>query len=462
MATGLPLPHRARPQRLGSSFSLIGHVLATRKLLLLFLLFLATSFPPLAAKTGNGIVPSYSRDLLWRQEGKDLTNAQVRLYCVKMIVTLAWLGALIFNGRAAILRRFLGRGMAKPCLVDLAFFAIVTGALHLMLIPFNFLNFLVERAYGQVVTKPLEWLGEDVLHLALTAVVVPVLAVLAYRIIRGLPTRWWWFLALGAVPVNLLISVFGPIYGDMLSETTPLQNTQLRREIFRISKNSGVNLETVRVEKTSRRSPQPRAYVTGLGPSKRIVLSDNLLRDFDDEEVLFAVAHEVGHYALGHLWIDVAIGAVAPVGMLYLLFVLGNQVVRHYSTPYRERITGPKRQRLRHGRSPELRDIGDPVSYPVFVLIVVLLGFLSKPVTNALSRWVEHAADVYALERTVPGVVGPGVPLRLFERIGSLSLSDAQPNAAVKMFFFAHPPIDDRIDFCKRWWESREERRSSK
>lgn len=403
--------------------------------------------PPL--KVQNTLNAQPSREVLWRQEGKDLTNALIRLYCVKMFVTLSWLGALLFRGRAAWLRDGLRRKIRQVWLADLAFFALVTGAIHLLVSPFNYLDFLVQRAYGQTSRDPLDWLAGDMWHLLLTALAVPLLALLSYRIMRKLPDRWWWFLAIGAVPINLLISVLGPIYGDLSRASKPLADAALRRDITHFTQQAGVEVEDIYVEDTSRTTPQPRAYVVGLGAKKRIVLSDNLLREFSRGEILFAVAHEVGHDALGHLWVDVAVGTVSPIIVLFLLFGLGNQMRQEDGETLQlgpaAAASGPRKN------NAGMRDIGDPVSFPLFVLIVVILGIFAKPLKNTLSRWIEHEADRYALEHTVPRLIPGSVPVQLFEKIGSLALLDPQPNPAVKVFFFPHPPIDERVDFCRDW-----------
>ena len=61
----------------------------------------------------------------------------------------------------------------------------------------------------------------------------------------------------------------------------------------------------------SRRTTAANAYVTGIGRTKRVVLYDNLLKEFSPGEVRLVVAHELGHVH----YRDV------PHGLLYLLLV---------------------------------------------------------------------------------------------------------------------------------------------
>ena len=48
----------------------------------------------------------------------------------------------------------------------------------------------------------------------------------------------------------------------------------------------------------SRRTTAANAYVTGLGPTKRVVLFDTLLDRYNRDEVRLVVAHELGHVAI--------------------------------------------------------------------------------------------------------------------------------------------------------------------
>ena len=43
------------------------------------------------------------------------------------------------------------------------------------------------------------------------------------------------------------------------------------------------------------------AYVTGIGPNARIVMWDTTLKQLKDKEILFIMAHEMGHYVMKHI-----------------------------------------------------------------------------------------------------------------------------------------------------------------
>ena len=87
--------------------------------------------------------------------------------------------------------------------------------------------------------------------------------------------------------------------------------------MLRLADRAGVDVGEVYRVDASRRTTGANAYVNGLGHTKRVVLYDNLIEDFPDDQVRSVVAHELGHVqaprraAAASLWLAL----VAPAGM---------------------------------------------------------------------------------------------------------------------------------------------------
>ena len=64
----------------------------------------------------------------------------------------------------------------------------------------------------------------------------------------------------------------------------------------------------------SRRTTAANAYVTGLGPTKRVVLYDTLLDRYSRDEIRMVVAHELGHVRFRDVPRNVAFAAVDRPG----------------------------------------------------------------------------------------------------------------------------------------------------
>jgi Zn-dependent protease with chaperone function len=173
------------------------------------------------------------------------------------------------------------------------------------------------------------------------------------------------------------------------------------------------------------------AYVTGIGASKRVVVWDNTSKDLTIPETLFVFGHEQGHYVLNHIWISLAFGIGGLLLALYLMHRLIIGVL------------------VRWGPRWEVREISDLASLPAFLLVFSLLSLLSQPVSAGFSRYLEHQADVYALEVT-HGLVPDSsqVAAHAFQKLGEKGMSYPRPNPLYVLWAFDHPPIADRVRFA--------------
>ena len=61
----------------------------------------------------------------------------------------------------------------------------------------------------------------------------------------------------------------------------------------------------------SRKTTKANAYLTGVGSTRRIVLTDTLLQGYTHDEIAVVLAHELGHHHFGHLRAGIVLGAWA-------------------------------------------------------------------------------------------------------------------------------------------------------
>ena len=165
----------------------------------------------------------------------------------------------------------------------------------------------------------------------------------------------------------------------------------------------------------SRRTTAVNAYVTGLGPTKRVVLFDTLLRDFPAEEVNLVVAHELGHVRFRDVARGMGLLAVVAPSALLAMARLG------------ERIAPAGHA---HG----------PAALPGLALAGALLGPVVSAIGSQLSRAIEVRADAFALQLT-----GDPATLIAFERRVTLkNVMDPHPPAWERMLA-SHPSTMQRI-----------------
>ena len=165
------------------------------------------------------------------------------------------------------------------------------------------------------------------------------------------------------------------------------------------------------------------AYVTGIGSNSRIVLWDTTLNRLTDNEILFIMAHEMGHYVEKHIYFGIA-------GYLLLILIglwLTAKIMRRLIS--------------RYGQVLKINKISSIRSYPLFLLITSILLFASNPVSNFISRYQETRADQYAINL----MNDREAAVTAFQKLTISGLSEVNPPLLVKWFRYTHPPMLERI-----------------
>jgi Zn-dependent protease with chaperone function len=277
-----------------------------------------------------------------------------------------------------------------------------------------------------------DWTKEEIVSMVIGIVLVLILFV----VMRYSPRRWWFLSWFPLVCVLLVLTVIWPVVIEPLfNKFEPLSNQHpaLVASIEKLTKRAGVAVPPDRVvlELASKKTNAINAYVTGIGASKRVVIWDTLIQKTSNDETLFVVGHELGHYVLGHVWKGFLAGAVALLVALYLLFR-----GLHWTLD-------------RWGREWKISGAEDWASLAVLLLLLQILLFFSSPAINWFSRMDEHAADVYGLEVThglIPN--SSEVAAHAFQALGELDLSDPNPPPFITFWLYSHPPVAERLVFA--------------
>jgi STE24 endopeptidase len=232
---------------------------------------------------------------------------------------------------------------------------------------------------------------------------------------RRYPRSWWLPAAAGSVGFGALLAALAPVVLDPLfNKFTPLPEGQTRADVLELARAAGVKVGEVYSVDASRRTTAANAYVTGLGPTKRVVLFDTLLDRYNRDEIRGVVAHELAH--VRHR--DV------PRGVLYAAIV----------APAAARAV----QRLSWALSPER---GTPAMLPALALAATLVSAPIGMIGNGLSRAIERRADTFALELS-----GAPEAFVSFERTIALqNVADLAPPRWVTTLLSTHPPTSERI-----------------
>ena len=240
---------------------------------------------------------------------------------------------------------------------------------------------------------------------------------------RRFGRSWWAPAAAVIVGFGVVTTYATPVVLDPLfNKFTPLPAGEMRSAVFDLARRAGVDVGQVYVMDASRRTTAANAYVAGLGQTKRVVLYDNLLKDFEPGEVRLVVAHELGHVR----YRDV------PHGLLYLAIVAPFGMLA--AARLAERITP--------------RDaLAGAAAVPAVVLAVGVMAPAITFTSNQLSRAVETRADTYSLELTGE----PRTFISFQKRVTLQNVSDPDPPRVTHWLLGTHPTTMQRIGLGVRF-----------
>jgi STE24 endopeptidase len=212
-----------------------------------------------------------------------------------------WMASVALTGRRwrAPLVRAVGR---RPLPAAIAFGAGMAVAGSAVGLPLGLAGYAWGRAHG-LVTQPLgSWIGDRGKEIALGTVFTTALATTTAVLMRR-RTATWWLGVWGVVSAGtVLLTVVGPrLIEPLFQKTRPLDEADLESDVRDLARSLGVRVRDVVVSDASRRTTGSNAYVSGLGPTRRVVLFDTLLNDFPREQVRFVVAHELAHVSRRHI-----------------------------------------------------------------------------------------------------------------------------------------------------------------
>jgi Zn-dependent protease with chaperone function len=369
-------------------------------------------------------------------KAKALYETQTVLYLVDLVFGIVVLWVLLKLRLAPVFRDLAERVSKNRFVQAFVFVPLLILLIAVIGLPIDTYQHHISRAYGLSVQGWASWTG-DWCKAEGVSLVVTVLAVFVlFWIIRKSPERWWFYFWLLTLPFLVLLIFVAPVILDpMFNKFEPLEKNQphLVSEIEKVTERGGLSIPRDRMfeMEASEKVTTYNAYVTGIGPTKRVVVWDNTARDLTIPETLFVFGHEMGHYVLDHVYKGLAFFAT----VMFVGFWLGRKIVLAMLA--------------RWGEAWHIRGIDDLAALPVLMLALSLLTLVGEPMGNAFSRHIEHQADIYGLEVTHGLFPNNGeVAASSFQKLGEKSYDYPTPNPLLVFWSYSHPSIADRIQFA--------------
>lgn len=297
----------------------------------------------------------------------------------------------------------------------------------LQLIEFPFVFYqghLLEHHYGLSTQSTKRWLLDHGKGLLLGTVFAVAGTSIVFLMLRRWPQQWWWMSAgIFAIAMIGLAQLAPVLLMPIFYKFKPLDRPLLVERLMGLATRARTDIVGVFEWVLSDHTKKANAALAGMGKTRRILLSDTLLTDYSEDEIEVILAHELAHHVHRDLWRGIALQAVILAGGFYV----SNLILRA--------AVGPL----------ALSGVSDPAALPALMLVGGVWSFLAMPLANALSRAQERAADRYALTttRNVDAFV------TAMKRLSQQNLAEEYPSQLVRLLFYSHPPIRERIDAAR-------------
>ena len=365
-----------------------------------------------------------------RAAGYTLDKQRVGLAETLAIDGVVLLALTLGGGLAAIdslSARWLGAGMARE--LGTVFGVLLTTTL--LALPFDaYRTFAVEARHGFNRTTPALFVLDMLKGAALSIAFGAPLLLAVFWLVEASGPLWWLYTWVLWIAFTLaLVMAFPRWIAPLFNRFTPLEHGDLRRRIEMLIERCGFHAQGLFVMDGSRRSSHGNAYFTGFGTNKRIVFFDTLIERLTPSEIEAVLAHELGHFARGHI---PRLLAVRFALALVLLGVLGWL----YGEPAFYQALGMTEPHI-------------GAALAGFALMVPVFTFPFQPLASLIARKQEFEADSYAAQHASAADLVSALAKLYRDNAATLT-----PDPLHSLVYDSHPPAALRIDHLKRGREA--------
>lgn len=362
-------------------------------------------------------------------------QARARKYStIKYILALVDLASLLiilfcfqYLGLSKIIALNVKKVCAQSIFIIPAYLLAAYIAYYLLSFPVNFYQtFVLEHKFCLTKQKFTDWLKDQAKSSTIFYIIIVILFEAFYFILKISPNFWWLIISLFWIFFNLILARVTPIIIiPLFFKYRKLSDETLRQRILNLAGKTKVKILDVFEIDFSKKTLKANAAFVGWGRSRRVILADTLKDKYSYDEIEVILAHEFAHYKLKHLIKLILLNSSATILAFYFIYRTSDFVL--YLFGYQA-----------------LSDIG---ALPVILMYFVIFGIIMDPFSNYISRCMERNADKAALRIT--GLKDAFISM--IDKLADQNLADRKPHPLIKLFFFDHPPISERIKMAENY-----------
>jgi STE24 endopeptidase len=289
-------------------------------------------------------------------------------------------------------------------------------------------GFTREHEFGLSNQTYEQWFNEYLIGSAVGLIMGGIFLTILYAIIRRAPNTWWIWGAGASAAFFAVAALIAPVFiSPLFNDYKPMREGELKSQILSLARANGIPVDNVYEFDASKQSKRISANVSGFLSTTRISLNDNLLNRSTPAEVRAVMAHEMGHYVLGHVNELIAYASILSL----IAFAIA-----HFGF---NALTGV------FGGLWGIRGITDPAGFAVLSMMLSLIGLIGTPVTNSMIRSNEAEADIFGLNaaREPDGFATTALKLSEYRKL--------DPTPWEEFVFYDHPSGRSRISMSMHW-----------
>ena len=329
-------------------------------------------------------------------------------------------------------------GEISHSIVFILSFIVINQVLSLPTSIYN--TFVLEEKFGFNKQTPKLFITDMIKTNILAFVATPPILAGFLAIIKKTGSQFFYYLWMfGAGLQVFMITIYPIVILPMFNKLSPLEEGKLKTDVEDLAKKLKFPLHELYVIDGSKRSAHSNAYFFGLPWKKHIVIYDTLIEKSEKEEVVAVLAHELGHWSLGHTTKLFGISQVSRPNRCFCHAIALTASQAHFFYIFALFSVFVNNKSL-------YADFGFLNQHPIivgFLLFSDVLGPMDnviKLLMNILSRRFEFQADAFADDL--------GYRTELARSLIKLQIQNLSTMDADWMFAsynFSHPILSERL-----------------
>ncbi|GHT08505.1 peptidase M48 [Endomicrobiia bacterium] len=313
-------------------------------------------------------------------------------------------------------------------LTGLVFAGIVFSAFEILKIPFSVYSvFIIEENFGFNKMNVKTFISDLLKSWIITAIIGAVIFAAILWLFANV-YRYAWLYAFAAIVIfELFITFIAPVtIMPLFNKYTSLEDGELKNSIEEYAKKENFKMKGLFKMDGSKRSTKSNAFFTGFGKFRRIVLFDTLIQKHTVDGLTSILAHEMGHFKLGHIVKHIIFSSALSGIMLFIFSLLIDKAWLYDAFFMRT------------------QDIYAGIIF--FSFLYAPVSLIISPILSYFSRKHEYEADLYSITTYRK----PQAMINALKKLSVDNMSNLYPHKFKVFLEYSHPPVLERIKAINR------------